>query len=90
MEEALERPFPINLFKTLPKILSARTCPISNGPKGGQALWILPQKIYYYFVICYFVMTSLGADPLYVSVNELREVFSEESRAGGHSSDGAE
>ena len=35
-------------------------------------------------------MTSLGADPLYVSVNELREVFSEESRAGGHSSDGAE
>ena len=80
------RPLPINLFKTLP-ILSVRT---SNGPKGGQALWILPQKIYYYFVICYFVMTSLGADPLYVSVNELREVFSEESRAGGHSSDGAE
>ena len=43
-----------------------------------------------FIIILLFVMTSLGADPLYVSVNELREVFGEESRAGGHSSDGAE
>ena len=59
-------------------------------PRNLSFCGFYPKKIYYYFVICYFVMTSLGADPLYVSVNELREVFSEESRAGGHSSDGAE
>ena len=67
-----------------------RDCRDISHPQKSFILWILPQKFYYYFVICYFVMTSLGADPLYVSVNELREVFSKESRAGGHSSDGAE